>query len=409
MINKLKKKIFLIIQISFSSIIVGLILLFTFVNYRNIINSSNFFSEKVFPENSIRKNRDVTQNIPQNTLQNTNQNANQNEFINIDGIYSFEIKDQRLHFSLNDNYSEEILNYALKVSKKDNKDGIIGNYVYKVKKLDNNTYLVTLIENKEMINHIKILIIASITIGIILCFIISFVANKISEIIVKPVEETFEKQKQFISDASHELKTPLAIIEANTEVLENTNKNNKWIKYIQNEIVSMNKLVNDLLILSKAENETIKANVSNVNLTEEINLIISSFDVVAFENGININKEINENIYFNCDKEEIKRIVSILIDNAIKHTDKDKNIYINLKEIKNEIQLEVINEGEPIPEEEREKIFERFYRVDKSRNRSEKRYGLGLAIAKATVEKYKGKIEVLYEENYTIFKIELPN
>ena len=379
MINKLKKKIFLIIQISFSSIIVGLILLFTFVNYRNIINSSNFFSEKVFPENSIRKNRDVTQNIPQNTLQNTNQNANQNEFINIDGIYSFEIKDQRLHFSLNDNYSEEILNYALKVSKKDNKDGIIGNYVYKVKKLDNNTYLVTLIENKEMINHIKILIIASITIGIILCFIISFVANKISEIIVKPVEETFEKQKQFISDASHELKTPLAIIEANTEVLENTNKNNKWIKYIQNEIVSMNKLVNDLLILSKAENETIKANVSNVNLTEEINLIISSFDVVAFENGININKEINENIYFNCDKEEIKRIVSILIDNAIKHTDKDKNIYINLKEIKNEIQLEVINEGEPIPEEEREKIFERFYRVDKSRNRSEKRYGLGLS------------------------------
>ena len=102
-------------------------------------------------------------------------------------------------------------------------------------------------------------------------------------------------------------------------------------------------------------------------------------------------------------------IVSTLTDNAIKHTKAQREIEVELKKEKNEIILEVKNIGDPIPEEEREKIFDRFYRIDKSRNRNEKRYGLGLAIAKSTIEKYNGKVEVFYKDNFTVFRVTISN
>lgn len=107
-------------------------------------------------------------------------------------------------------------------------------------------------------------------------------------------------------------------------------------------------------------------------------------------------------------REDFEHILSTLLDNAIKHTESGNNVEVILKKEKGNIILKVENEGSKIPEEEREKIFERFYRVDKSRNRSEKRYGLGLAIAKSTVEKYKGRINVGYKNEYTIFEVIIP-
>ncbi len=226
--------------------------------------------------------------------------------------------------------------------------------------------------------------------------------------IVKPVEETFEKQKQFISDASHELKTPLAVIEANADVLENKCGTNKWIKYIQNETDSMNILINELLLLTKIENIDEIKEYKQLNLSNEVEIILSMFESMAYEKQIIIKNNIDNDIIMNGNKEDIEHIVSTLTDNTIKHTKAKKEVVINLKKEKNEIMLEVKNMGNPIPEEEREKIFERFYRIDKSRNREEKRYGLGLAIAKSTVEKYNRKIEVFYKDNFTVFKVTIP-
>ena len=133
------------------------------------------------------------------------------------------------------------------------------------------------------------------------------------------------------------------------------------------------------------------------------------FESVAYEKGVIIESNIDENIMLKGNKEDIQHIVSTLTDNAIKHTESQKKIVVTLKKEKNEIIFEVKNMGDPIPEEEREKIFERFYRIDKSRNRQEKRYGLGLAIAKSTIEKYNGKIEVDCKDEFTIFKVIIPN
>lgn len=171
----------------------------------------------------------------------------------------------------------------------------------------------------------------------------------------------------------------------------------------------MNKLINELLLLAKIENIDNTKEYTSFDLSKEIELTLSMFESMAYEKEVTIESNIKENITMNGIKEDIEHIVSTLTDNAIKHTEAGKKINIELYKEKNEIILEVKNEGKPIPEEEKEKIFERFYRIDKARNREEKRYGLGLAIAKSTVEKYNGKIEVSYKNNFTIFKVILPN
>lgn len=237
---------------------------------------------------------------------------------------------------------------------------------------------------------------------------IYIVSKKVSEIIVNPVNETFEKQKQFISDASHELKTPLAVIEANTDVLENEIGNNKWLKYIQNEIENMDKLVNELLLLAKIENIDYIKKYEKFNLSTKIETSAAMFESIAYEKQVKIITGIEKDIYINGNKQDFEHVLSVLLDNAIKHSEIDKEVKIELFKEKNSIVLQVKNYGEPILEEEKNKIFERFYRVDKSRNRSEKRYGLGLAIAKSIVDKYNGKIDVECKNRITCFRVILP-
>ena len=387
MIDKLKKKIFWIIQISLTSIIVGVIVLYSILNYKDFINSATMMMDRLTGDDD--KNIEKPQ-----------------EMIVVDGIYKLSINNNFKIYRETQGTSDEIRNYAITVSKGISENGIIGKYVYKVRKIGNNEINVTLMENESAILNIKLNIIFSASIGIISIIVIYILAKKVSKTIVRPVEETLEKQKQFISDASHELKTPLAVIEANSEVLEDKVGKNKWITYIQNEIQSMNKLVNELLLLAKMEDTTFN-NYKKFDLSKEIKMIISVFESMAYEKQINLITNIQDNIEFTGNKEDVKHILSTLIDNAIKHTPKDKKIIIELSKEKNEINLQVKNEGEPIPKEEQSKIFERFYRVDKARNRDEKRYGLGLAIAKQTVEKYKGTIEVNCKDGITNFIVKI--
>ena len=239
--------------------------------------------------------------------------------------------------------------------------------------------------------------------GIILIYII---AKKIASTIVKPVEESFNKQKQFVSDASHELKTPLAVIEANADVLQSKTGENKWITYIQNEVQSMNKLVNDLLTLARMEN-TNSTNFQKFDLSKEVQMSVAVFESMIYEKEIKLETNIDKGIVFNGDKEDIKHIISIILDNAIKHTEKDGRIIVNAEKEKSDIKIEIKNQGEPISVEEQEKIFERFYRVDKARSRSEKRYGLGLAIAKEIVDKYNGNIKASSKDGFTSFVVKL--
>ena len=392
MIKKLKQRIFLLIMLSLSIVIVGIIILYAYLNYTNIITTTVSMMNR-FIEPEPRINSNVLEDFEIKP-----------EF-NIDGLCRIVIQDSKiLHVSGNLKNSE-INKFSSKILQKNNENGIIDNYIYEVKRIDKSTIVISLLENTNAISHIKVMFVFSGIMSFFSLVIIFIIAKKLSITIVKPVEETFEKQKQFISDASHELKTPLAVIEANTDVLQDKVGESKWINYIQNEIESMNKLINELLLLAKIENVNNIKEYVELNFSKELEILLSMFESVAYEKGVIIENNIEENIILNGNKQDLEHIVSTLIDNAIKHTKSDDKLIVNLKKDKNEIILEVKNMGEPILEEEREKIFERFYRVDKSRNRSEKRYGLGLSIAKATIEKYNGKIEVDYKEGFTIFKV----
>lgn len=264
------------------------------------------------------------------------------------------------------------------------------------------------IENEKINTYVRTVVILAGVVSIISLIAIYSVSKKISEVIVLPVQETLEKQKQFVSDASHELKTPLAVIEANSDVLENEIGKNKWLTYIQNETDSMDKLINELLLLAKTENIDEVKNYEKINVSEEVEISTAMFESMAYEKQVKIVAKIQDEVTMNGNRQDIEHILSTLIDNAIKHSEPEKDINVELSSEKNNIILQVKNIGEPIPEEQRDKIFERFYRIDKSRNRNQKRYGLGLAIAKSIVEKYNGKIEVKCKDGITCFKIVLP-
>ncbi|MBO4293748.1 MAG: HAMP domain-containing histidine kinase [Clostridia bacterium] len=401
MINKLRKKIFWIIQISLSIIILGIIVLYSTSSYKNTITSSTMFMERIEVKNEIKENIKVdkpTDFKESNTIF--------NPFLaDIEGVYRLEIKDNEVIRESNDT-TEEVRKYAIEISNKNSEEGYIGNYIYKVRKFGNNGKEITLMENEDAIKRLKTTVISAVIIGFVGIIIISLIAKKIAEIIVKPVEESFEKQKQFVSDASHELKTPLAVIEANADVLQDKIGEDKWLTYIQKEVQSMNKLVNDLLSLARMEN-TKETNYPKFNLSKEVQMAVAVFESMIYEKEIKLETNISEGINFEGDREDIKHLISIILDNAIKHTEKDNKIIVEFEKEKNDIKIEIKNQGEPIPVEEQEKIFERFYRVDKARNRNEKRYGLGLSIAKEIVNKYNGTIKASSKDGFTTFVVKL--
>lgn len=244
----------------------------------------------------------------------------------------------------------------------------------------------------------------SILIFIILETIIYLICKKVTNWLITPVEETFTKQKQFIADASHELKTPLSVIVASTEALEENPKETKWLKNIKTESERMNNLITDLLELAATE-RTETYSFEEKDLSKIIELSFLTFEGKAYEKNIKIDYQIQDNIKTKLDENSIKQLVEILVDNAVKHSKEKSTIEVKLSTENNNIIFKVQNEGDPIPKGEEEKIFDRFYRVDKSRNRKENRYGLGLAIAKNIVEIHHGKISASTENNKTTFKV----
>lgn len=209
MIKKLSQRVFMLIMISLSIIVMGIILLFNILNYNNTINTTNFMMDRFIGEE------------PKRNLDDRIEDYKKKPEINIDGLYNITIENYIIVQSSNTTNDKTINEYALKIARKNSEKGIIGKYIYRARKINQNTTRITLIENEDAILHIKTIFIISVIISIFSIIGIYIIAKKLSKIIVKPVGETFEKQKQFISDASHELKTPLAIIEANADVLEN--------------------------------------------------------------------------------------------------------------------------------------------------------------------------------------------
>ena len=257
------------------------------------------------------------------------------------------------------------------------------------------------------------LIILFIIIGLATLIVLFFISVFIARKSIKPVEEAYNSQKRFIADASHELKTPLAIIKTNIDIIKanenDTIKNQKkWFNYINFQTDRMSKLISNLLYLAKADNNEEMGKTTEFNLSDSILNQILSFEAVMYENSLQMDYNIEDGIIFNGNKEEINQLMGIFIDNAVKHSFENTCIKVEVLLRKQMVLLSVENTGETIPKEDLKKIFERFYRVDKSRERERGGYGLGLSIALSIVNKYKGNIKAESENNVTKFSVKLP-
>lgn len=227
-----------------------------------------------------------------------------------------------------------------------------------------------------------------------------------SQKIVSPLEQNDRKQKQFISDAGHELKTPISVISANADLLSLEIGENKWLSNIQYENERMGTLVKQLLELVRAEN--MRQAKERLDLSYLVSGGTLPFEGVAFENGLTLNTEIEDGIFINGNRNQLSQLVSILIDNAITHGNHGKEVSVTLRSTKHHAVFSVVNAGQPIPKDVRERLFERFYRVDEARTDTEGHYGLGLAIAKAVVTAHGGKIELNCFDGLIEFKVTLP-
>lgn len=270
--------------------------------------------------------------------------------------------------------------------------GYADDYAYLVQERPRGTLIVFLDISSEQKQYDDLLLITTISgCGAVLVLFIGIVL--LSFWLVRPVKETLEKQKQFISDAGHELKTPLAVISANVDVLEGEMGENKWLQYIHSETDRMSELVSELLSLARLEDSSAKAPAKvPVDLTELLLQTALPFESQVFEMGKRFEVQAEDGVYVLGDSSALRHVVTILIDNAVKYSSEKGTIRVSLQRQGNKAQIEVYNTGQGIAPDKLEKVFDRFYRENKARNSQSGGYGLGLAIAKASVESLGGTI-----------------
>lgn len=274
---------------------------------------------------------------------------------------------------------------------------------------DSSGYDVIFLDRAIEISTLNRLLIIFISIGSLGLLILFGVSWLLASWAITPIAEAWDKQKQFIADASHELKTPLTVIATNTDVVlanaEDTVQNqSKWLTYIKSETARMSKLVSDLLYIAKSDVNEVAMVMNEFNLSHTTLGVCLVFETVAFENGKILDTDIEENISYKGDEDRIKQLITILVDNAIVHSNGNANIMVSLKrDNKDKIKLSVSNtNGEDIPKGCEERLFERFFRVDKARNRSSGSHGLGLNIAQSIVKNHNGSISVTSTKDHVV-------
>lgn len=302
--------------------------------------------------------------------------------------------------------SNDLVELAKKILDKNKIQGSYNSLYYKVKSTDEYTLIAFM--DKAVIDRSIITLLEYSAIfgaaGFVAIFILSLLLSKR---IVEPLEVMYKKQKQFISDAGHELKTPVSVIGTNADMLEREIGENQWLSNIRYENEKMAVLIKQLMELAKTENVT--PNMQSVDFSYILMGELLSFESVAYEKGVRlVYDDVEQNIIVNGDFSQLSQLSSILIDNAISHSFNNSNVVVSLCIKHSKVLFSVTNRGEQISNEEKNMIFERFYQTEYSRSADDNHYGLGLAIAKAIVTSHHGEISISSENGYITFNVSIP-
>jgi signal transduction histidine kinase len=212
--------------------------------------------------------------------------------------------------------------------------------------------------------------------------------------VMKPIKESYAKQRQFITDASHELKTPLTIISTDMELIEMENGPSDWIVSVNKQVERLNALTNELVTLSRMNEENIKIEMSEINISDIVNDVVMGFEPAVLAKGKKIEANIEDDLIIKGNYDSIERVMSILLSNALKYSDAQGIIRVDLHQKGKRVTLMVMNSVDYIEKGDHYEFFERFYRSDASRNSKTGGFGIGLAVARSIVEEHRGKIEV---------------
>lgn len=324
-----------------------------------------------------------------------------------DGSTSYHIPDNAYYIGVLDNIIKE------SIQKGNGKFSVDNHYFYVMNADFNGGRLYAIIDrtsyHDQLINT-AVMVALLYLVSIVLVAVLGMLS---SARLMYPVTLAMKKQRDFVANTSHELKTPLTIISSNISVIKSDpdatiKDNEEWISSIETQISRMQELIANMLELSKLEQSPIK--MSEVDFSKIVEGECLTFDAVCFEKNITLIEKIDDNIVIMGDDNSLHRLVSTLLDNAIKYCSDEGKIGVALSIEQNKVHLSVMNTGQSISKEESEHVFDRFYRTDGARKNENKfSFGLGLSIAKATVLAHKGKITCHgYDDKGTVFDVYLP-
>lgn len=310
--------------------------------------------------------------------------------------------------SLKETTDKDILNMTKELQKDKKRFGSIDDYIYLVRTLRSGNTVYIFVDNKEAMQNSKQFFIVSIFIFLLSVIVFTIISYYLSRWMIKPSEKAIKNQKIFVANISHDLKTPITIIKANADLIENEVKNKKSIKYIKQETEKLNHLVNEMLTLTRIDNTISKENFKSFNFGDSLFDVVLPFESIAYEKGISFNINIDEVTDYFGDESNIQKLAEILIDNAMSYTAKGGIVDVDAYENSKIVTLSVTNTGEPISDEKKVEIFDRFYRESKSRESTGNHYGLGLSIASTIVKKHNGKISIESKNGKNTFTVTLP-
>ena len=305
---------------------------------------------------------------------------------------------ERYKYSISE---EKAVFMANKAKKSGNERGSIKGYRYKKTRIDNIAVIFFVDYNRQLTSFHKTLMACTAVslVGILAVFMLIII---FSDWIFRPVSESYEKQKRFITDAGHELKTPLATIDADVTVIEMESGENEWLNDIKMQTQRMAGLTNELVYLARMDEQNRTTMMIDFPLSDSVQETADSFQSRAVVENKMFNCNITPGLSYCGDEKAIRRLVSILLDNALKYSEENGTIRIDLHPKGKGIQLTIFNTTPSMPRESLKYLFDRFYRTDKSRNSETGGYGIGLSIAQSIINAHKGSITASTEDEKSL-------
>jgi len=297
--------------------------------------------------------------------------------------------------------AETAVLYAKQVMELGHLRGFTGGYRYMVRR-DSLGSLIVFLDCGRQLGAARSFLLISVGISFAGYFLVSVLMYILSARIVRPIADSYEKQRQFITNASHDLKTPITIIDADIDVLEMDYGENEWLQDIKKQTERLAELIRELVFLSRMEEKENHFQMIDFPISDVAGETVQSFEALAVAQEKNLVTQIQPMLSYCGDEKSIRQLVSILMDNALKYSDKGGNISFSLEKTERAILLIVCNTCDFIDAEDIRHLFDRFYRGDKSRNSRTGGYGIGLSVAKAIAQTHKGDIWAKTIDGYSL-------